>query len=129
MFYLLIAHVRAYQEVKNLVFRKILCTYEMNHPYVYFMLAKNLTITLKVIFKILLERLSALISVFYHCVECVQIRSYFWSVFSCIRTRNNSVFGYFSQSVFLTTNFQIVDRIFQITLSSNWEASNADIVN
>ena len=56
MFYLLIAHVRAYQEVKNLVFRKILCTYEMNHPYVYFMLAKNLTITLKVIFKILLEK-------------------------------------------------------------------------
>ena len=98
MFYLLIAHVRAYQEVKNLVFRKILCTYEMNHPYVYFMLAKNLTITLKVIFKILLERLSALISVFYHCVECVQIRSYFWSVFSCIRIRNNTVLGHFSSS-------------------------------
>ena len=40
-----------------------------------------------------------------HCVECVQIRSYFWSVFSCIRTeyrktqtRNNSVFGNFSRS-------------------------------
>ena len=40
-----------------------------------------------------------------HCVKIVQIRSYFWSVFSCIqseyrkiRTRNNSVFGHFSLS-------------------------------
>ena len=37
-----------------------------------------------------------------YCVESVQIRSYFWSAFSCIqteyrkiRTRNNSVFGHF----------------------------------
>ena len=40
-----------------------------------------------------------------HCVKSVQIQSYFWSVFSCIRTeyrkirtRNNSVFGHFSCS-------------------------------
>ena len=40
-----------------------------------------------------------------HCLESVQIRSYFWSAFSCIqseyrniRTRNNSVFGNFSHS-------------------------------
>ena len=49
-----------------------------------------------------------------HCVKSVQIRSYVWSVFSCIRTeyanlriqpkyrkiltRNNSVFGHFSHS-------------------------------
>ena len=53
-----------------------------------------------------------------HCLKCVQIRSYFWSVFSCIRTkydiysvnlriqfecrkirtRNNTVFGQFSRS-------------------------------
>ena len=39
------------------------------------------------------------------CAKSAQIRSYFWSVFSCIqseyrkiRTRNNSVFGYFSRS-------------------------------
>ena len=38
-------------------------------------------------------------------VKSVQIRSYFWSVYSCIRTeynkiptRNNSVFGQFSRS-------------------------------
>ena len=38
-------------------------------------------------------------------MECVQIRSYFWSVFSCIRTeyrkirtRINSVFGHFTRS-------------------------------
>ena len=42
----------------------------------------------------------------YHCVKCVQIRSFFWSVFSriqseCgkIRTRKNFVFGHFSRSV------------------------------
>ena len=34
-----------------------------------------------------------------HCVKSVQIRSYFWSVFSCIRTRHNFVFGQFSRSV------------------------------
>ena len=40
-----------------------------------------------------------------HCVKSVQIRNYFWSVFSYIRTeyrkirtRNNSVFGHFSSS-------------------------------
>ena len=40
-----------------------------------------------------------------HRVKSVQIRIYFWSVFSCIRTenrkiqtRNNSVFGHFSRS-------------------------------
>ena len=47
------------------------------------------------------------------CVESVQIQSYFWSVFSCIlteyrkiRSRNNSVFGYFSRNdaVFLFKN-------------------------
>ena len=39
------------------------------------------------------------------CVKSVQIRSYFWSVFSCIqseyrkiRIRNNSVFGHFLRS-------------------------------
>ena len=52
-----------------------------------------------------------------HCVKSVQIRSYFWSVFSCIWieyvnlriqseyrkiwTRNNCVFGHFSRSVYL----------------------------
>ena len=41
----------------------------------------------------------------YHCVKSVQIRSYFWSVFSYLhlrikmRTRNNSVFGHFSRTV------------------------------
>ena len=42
-----------------------------------------------------------------HYVKSVQIRSYFLSVFSCIRaeyrkirTRNNSVFGHFSWSEF-----------------------------
>ena len=42
----------------------------------------------------------------YHCVKCVHIRSYFWSLFSCIRTeyrkirtRNNSLFGHILRSV------------------------------
>ena len=51
-----------------------------------------------------------LISKRYHCVKCVQIRSNFWSVFSRIQniqsecgkitTRNYTVFGHFSRSVF-----------------------------
>ena len=42
----------------------------------------------------------------FHCVKSVQIQSYFWSVFSYIRTEyrkkrtiNNSVFGHFSSSI------------------------------
>ena len=42
----------------------------------------------------------------FHCVKSVQIRSFFWSVFSCIRTeyskkrtRKNSLLGNFSRSV------------------------------
>ena len=42
----------------------------------------------------------------FHCAKSVEIRSYFWSVFSSIltkyrklRTRNNSAFGHFSRSV------------------------------
>ena len=33
-----------------------------------------------------------------HCVKSIQIRSFFWSIFSCIRTRKNSVFAHFSGS-------------------------------
>ena len=33
-----------------------------------------------------------------HCVKSIQIRRFFWSVFSCIRTRKNFVFGHFSRS-------------------------------
>ena len=46
---------------------------------------------------------------YYHCVKFVQIRSYFWSVFSCrteyrkIRARNNSVFEHFSRRKFMIT--------------------------
>ena len=53
----------------------------------------------------LLQVFSAHDTFFIHCVKCVQIRSYFWSVFFCvrteyrkIRTRNNSVFGLISRS-------------------------------
>ena len=34
----------------------------------------------------------------FHCVKSVQIRSFFLSVFSCIRTRKNTVFGHFSRN-------------------------------
>ena len=42
-----------------------------------------------------------------HCVKSVQVRSYFWSVFSCIRNRNNSVFGHFSRSENFALNYRI----------------------
>ena len=32
------------------------------------------------------------------CVKSVQIRIFFWSVFSCIQTRKNSVFRHFSRN-------------------------------
>ena len=51
------------------------------------------------------------------CVKSVQIRNYFWSVFSSIRTeygeirtRNNSVFGHFSRS-----DIYIVFMLYHIT--------------
>ena len=54
---------------------------------------------------------------YFHCVKSVQIRSYFWSVFSCIRTgyrklrtRNNSVFGHFSRTVYVM-DFSITFQI------------------
>ena len=47
-----------------------------------------------------------------HCAKNVQIRSFFWSIFSCIRTeyrkirtRKNSIFGLFSRSDTLSRNF------------------------
>ena len=33
-----------------------------------------------------------------HCVKSIQMQSFFWSVFSCIRIRKNSVSGHFSRS-------------------------------
>ena len=57
----------------------------------------------------------------YHCVKSVQIRSFFWSVFSriqseCgkIRTRKNSVFGhavYDSRNVSKSRSFFVFDYI------------------
>ena len=54
-------------------------------------------------FLYLLWRIETSCSSFYdfdkwHYVKSVQIRSFFWSVFSSIRTRKNSVFGHFSRS-------------------------------
>ena len=46
--------------------------------------------------------LKLLCNLFYalsHCVKNVQIRSFFWAEYGKIRTRENSVFGQFSQSV------------------------------
>ena len=59
---------------------------------------------------------------FRHCVKSVQIRSFFWSVFSCIQnkyrkiqTRKNSVFGHLSRSAFVfkihTTASSLVMKI------------------
>ena len=58
-----------------------------------------------------------------NCVKSVQIRNYFWSVFSSIRTeygeirtRNNSVFGHFSRS-----DIQILAFPWQICLELTGE--------
>ena len=71
-----------------------------------------------------------------HCVKSVQIRSYFWPVFSCIRieygvnlriqseyrkirTRNNSVFTQFSRSV---SHFNIL-RLIYSRVSKNFRTN------
>ena len=62
----------------------------------------------------------------YHCVKSVQIRSYFWSLTSCIlteylkiRTRNNSVFGHFSHSAMFisVSNKSIITKILKNVFS------------
>ena len=66
-----------------------------------------------------------------HCVKSVQIRSFFWSVFSCIRTeyrkiqtRKNPVFAHFRAvsftkwskiSTFITELCQILKRFYSLT--------------
>ena len=66
----------------------------------------------------------------FYCVKSVKIRSYFWSVFSCIRieykkirTRNNSVFGHFSCSVY------VYDLVITITNFWNklWEKKTVEL--
>ena len=66
----------------------------------------------------------------FHLVKSVQIRSYFWSVFSCIqseyrkiRTRNNSVFGHFSRTVseYASTLWQVLFITFWVKNSISWK--------
>ena len=45
--------------------------------------------------------IQSIISIEFYCVKSVQIWSFFWSVFSCIRTRKNSVFGHFSLAILM----------------------------
>ena len=59
-----------------------------------------------------------------HCVKSVQIRSYFWSVFSCIqseyrkiRTRNNSVFGHFSR---IASSNETLEILFLEIICASW---------
>ena len=47
------------------------------------------------------------LSLYYHCVKSVQRRSFFWSVFSRIWSRKNSVFAHFSRSVQVTELFTL----------------------
>ena len=70
-----------------------------------------------------------------HCVKSVQIRSFFWSIYSCvqseyrkIRTRKNSAFGHFSRTcqiskmelfVKITNDFQSL-TVFTKSLKKFW---------
>ena len=47
-----------------------------------------------------------------HCVKSVQIRSFFWSKYGKIRTRRNSVVGYFSCSgLFNISGFKMAHAV------------------
>ena len=61
-----------------------------------------------------------------YCVKSLEIRSYFWSVFSCIQsefkkiqTRNNSVYGHFSRSEVGLYEVESVDNANMITTAVN----------
>ena len=65
-----------------------------------------------------------------HCVKIVQIRSYFCSVFSCIRieyrkirTRNNSVFGHFSRSARQSSPSRIIVVIKLLDFGINYSTT------
>ena len=70
--------------------------------------------------------ISIRLTLIFHCVKSLQIRSFFWSVFSCIqskyrkiRTRKNSIFvQFFSQWLLKTaaalTLIQIIVPIFHV---------------
>ena len=53
----------------------------------------------------------------YHWVKSVQIRVFFWSAFSRIRTWKNSVFGHFSSSVCLWKKKEFSWSMYGISLS------------
>ena len=67
-----------------------------------------------------------------HCVKSVQIESYFWSVFSCIRseyrkirTKNNSVFGHVLRSdretpLFLSKAFVTMNLLISFLTGSDF---------
>ena len=46
-----------------------------------------------------------------HCVKSAQMRSSFWSLFSRIWTRENSVFGHFSHSVLFLYHFVLTPGV------------------
>ena len=62
-------------------------------------------------------------------MKSVEIGSFFWSVFSRIRTeyRKNPVFGHFSRSVHavhLLTNFHLIDSQISLTDRANFRCQN-----
>ena len=72
------------------------------------------------------QLLSQILAFCYHCVRRDQIRSFFWSVFSSIqsecrkiRTRKNSVFGYFSRSVPVSLRYLFRSECFKSKLKVN----------
>ena len=60
-------------------------------------------------------KINGVVRVVYHCIKSAQIWSIFWSVFSSIQTRKNSVLGHFPHILF--------------TLAINWKKYNDDIIS
>ena len=52
------------------------------------------------------------IVIHWYYVKSVQIRSFFWSVFFCIRTRKNSLFGHFSRSVKMGSGKNVMEILY-----------------
>ena len=59
------------------------------------------------------------LSVLFNPVKSIQIRNFFWSVFSCFQTRNNSIFRHFSRS-----DFSPIYCIMDLTVKKFFQLSN-----
>ena len=113
-------------ETRSLICYWFLCDRDLHHERVNMSLFSthfNLVVLIKLVLikRVYMDDYGALNetsqSNFSHCVKCDQIRSFFWSIFSRIRTkygetRSNSVFEHFSWSEYFIKIVPVITLVF-----------------